>query len=365
MIDFSTLQGLTIPEGVVAEIADASGRALWTSAKPIVLEVEKITADTYAGETAYTGEEFILLDIYPRSERSTVKVTYGGLTKTLTFSGTNAQQVFFGTFNGVSDSVATPASGTLTIEGGYNNFAVGSYRQYNSLQSKSVSFPCGCITSVKDWGSVTSIQDFAFDRCANLALTELPSGLTSIGMGAFSSCTNLALTSLPSGLTSIEGGAFQNCTNLALTSLPSGITSIGDSAFSYCTNLVLTALPSGITSIGFDAFYDCTAIKSITLPASITSIGDGAFMSSQTSSGFDYTNYWGILDEITLLSTIPPTINSEGGKSPFDYTYYSASATAKNKPVALKKIIVPKGCGEIYKSAIGWSDYATIIVEAL
>lgn len=33
MIDFSTLQGLTIPEGVVTQIADASGRMLWSAVK--------------------------------------------------------------------------------------------------------------------------------------------------------------------------------------------------------------------------------------------------------------------------------------------------------------------------------------------
>lgn len=35
MIDFSTLQGLTIPEGVVTQIADASGRVLWSAAPKI------------------------------------------------------------------------------------------------------------------------------------------------------------------------------------------------------------------------------------------------------------------------------------------------------------------------------------------
>lgn len=30
-IDFSTLQGITIPEGVVTQITDASGNVLWTS----------------------------------------------------------------------------------------------------------------------------------------------------------------------------------------------------------------------------------------------------------------------------------------------------------------------------------------------
>ncbi len=32
MIDFATLQGLTIPEGVVTQITDASGRVLWSAA---------------------------------------------------------------------------------------------------------------------------------------------------------------------------------------------------------------------------------------------------------------------------------------------------------------------------------------------
>ena len=125
-MNFATLKGLTIPEGVVTQITDASGRVLWMvqsdSGVPVILEVEKITSDTYAGETTYTAEEFILLDIYPKTN-GTVSVTYGGLTKTITdTSGAeepNAQQVFFGTFNGVSDSVTTPASGTLKISGDY------------------------------------------------------------------------------------------------------------------------------------------------------------------------------------------------------------------------------------------------------
>lgn len=33
MIDFSTLQGLTIPEGVVTQITDASGVVLWSAEK--------------------------------------------------------------------------------------------------------------------------------------------------------------------------------------------------------------------------------------------------------------------------------------------------------------------------------------------
>ena len=125
MIDFTTLQGLTIPEGVVTQITDESGRVIWaaniaTDEPPAIFEVAKQTTNSYSGETQYTDNEFILFDIYPK-KGGTVNVTYGGLTKTVKdTSGAeepNAIQVFFGRFNGVSDSVATPASGTLTIEG--------------------------------------------------------------------------------------------------------------------------------------------------------------------------------------------------------------------------------------------------------
>ena len=280
MSNFATLQGLSIPEGVVTQITDASGRVIWavSGGEPVVLQVAKVTSDTYAGETTYTGEQFILLDIYPKTN-GTVKVTYGGLTKTITdTSGVaepNAQQVFFGTFNGVSDSVATPASGELTIEGKYDGFACSSYQTGSKSYNAS---SCGCITAVNEWGNISQIKPSAFKGCTSLALTELPSGITSIGEYAFNGCTSLALKSLPSGITSIESSAFNNCTSLALTELPSGITSIREYAFYGCTSLALKSLPSGITSIGNSAFYGCTSLALTELPSGITSIGMHTFL---------------------------------------------------------------------------------------
>ena len=123
----------------------------------------------------------------------------------------------------------------------------------------------------------TTIRDYAFYYCRNLALTSLPSGLTSIGQYAFSNCTNLALTSLPSGLTSIGNYAFYNCTNLAFTSLPSGLTSIGNYAFYYCYKLALTSLPSGLINIGDNAFYNCTNLKTLTFEGTPSEIKSSAF----------------------------------------------------------------------------------------
>jgi hypothetical protein len=237
-MNFATLQGLTIPEGVVTQITDASGRVIWSAVKsvPVVLQVEKITSDTYAGETSYTGEQFILLNIYPKTN-GTVKVTYGGLTKTITdTSGVaepNAQQVFFGTFNGVSDSVATPASGELTIEGKFTAFGVGTY--FKNI--KGTTGYCSCITSVSDWGNVEYIPAYAFYGCRKLASIKLPDSIISIPDYAFYACNSLNALTIPSGITYIGAHAVANANSNSntnpfyVTMLPTTPPALGDTAF--------------------------------------------------------------------------------------------------------------------------------------
>lgn len=247
MIDFATLTSIECGGKFVSQIEDSSGRVLWAvqSNEPIVLEVEKIIQDTYAGETTYKGEQFILLDIYPKTN-GTVKVTYGGLTKTITdTSGAeepNAQKVFFGTFNGVSDSVETPASGELVIDGYY--YAVGvSVFSYG----KSTNTYCNCVTKIINFGNMKDIPESAFRSCKVIPYLELP---------------------------------------------------------------------SDITSIGGKAFFGCEGLQSI-----------------------------------TLLGTNPPTVADDSFPTGDGYEI-------------LIPIIVPKGCGEAYKAAEGWSGYAGVIVEA-
>lgn len=268
-------------------------RRVMVQSKAVVLEVEKITADTYSGGTTYTGESFILLDIYPKTN-GTVEVSYGGLTKTVTdTSGAtkpNAQQVFFGTFNGVSDSVETPASGTLTIEGDCRGFGIGSF-----APSKGASNRCGCITEVESFGNVEFIPANAF------------------------------------------GSILGSCKKLTSVIIPSSVTSIGDYAFNYCSALTSVTIPSSITSVSEGTFSNCNALVSVTIPSSVTSIGDSAF----------YKTDWP-LRTITVLSNTPATLL---GDTVFD-------SVGKNK------IVVPSGCGDTYKTAEYWSEYADYITEA-
>lgn len=398
-IDFSTLQGLTIPEGAVTQIADAAGNVLWAlSGGKVILEVEKITSDTYAGETTYIGEQFILLDIYPKTN-GTVNVTYGGLTKTITdTSGVeepNAQQVFFGTFNGVSDSVAAPASGELTIEGDYYAFACGMFATTSKSTgnklfvgvTKIVDFgeptkipagafgsslggSCTKITTVKIPNTVTVIEYGAFLSCGGLTSVTIPNGVTSIGTNAFGYCTGLADIKLPSTLKTIGGGAFSDAP-LTQIVIPSGVTSIAFNPFAGCsrTNIISvengntaykmdgnclveiatkkvvagftdSTIPSYVTWIGNQAFYDLDNLVSVTIPASVTDMETICFGACPA------------LTTVTILATTPPT------------AHISSASNFFTLSDALTTITVPKGCGEAYKAADGWSAYADKIVEA-
>lgn len=311
MIDFSTLQGLTIPEGVVTEIKDASGRVIWAvSGGKVILQVEKITSDTYAAETTYTGEQFILLDIYPKTN-GTVTVTYGGLTKTITdTSGAeepNAQQIYFGTLYGVSDSVATPASGELTIEGDYYAFGQSCYSQ----SSKIPSYRCLCITSVDSFGKITIVPEGAF--------------------GFVKSLTNVEL--------------------------PNSVSRIMDNAFNSCSNLISVKLPNNLETIGAKAF-DATKLTDIEIPSSVTSIGDRAFYCQSTLEPA-----YSSIKTVKMLGNTPPELIPSTNDST-GTTTYTHFGSKELEGYSLEQIIVPKGCGNAYKTAEGWSTYADYIVEA-
>ena len=325
MIDFTTLQGLTIPEGVVTQITDENGRVIWAvSGGKVILEVEKIVSNTYAAETTYENEEFILLDIYPKTN-GTVSVTYGGLTKTITdTSGVeepNAQQVFFGTFNGISDSVSTAASGELTIEGDCVAFGCGQFQ--NGSKAYNIEFG-KCITDVIKWGEVSNIPRSAFVKCDELKTISIGASVTTIGAVAFGQCTGLTSVTIPKSVVDIDVNPFASCLNLTNIIVESG------NDYFVIDGAVLFTKDKArlISAVAVTGHY--------TIPATVTSIDQSAFSEKITS--------------VTVLATTPPILSLAvfgGSDAPY-----------------VQSITVPKGCGEAYKAAEGWSNYADLIVEA-
>ena len=96
----------------------------------------------------------------------------------------------------------------------------------------------------------------------------------------------------------------------------------------------LITMPSTLEQIGNYSFRSMPNLSALTIPASVTSIGqyvcrdDAALLS------------------VTILATTPPTLPSSHG-----FLHGSNNA----------KIYVPSTSVDTYKSAAGWSDYASRI----
>lgn len=181
---------------------------------------------------------------------------------------------------------------------------------------------------------LTTLGTYCFYSCKNLALTSLPSGITKIPSNCFCNCEKLALTSLPSGITSIDSNAFQNCKNIVLTSLPEGITAIKNNSFNGCTKLALTSLPSGITTIESSAFRSCYGIKELDIKSEvITKIVSLSFHSCSN------------LAKLILRATTPPTLET---------SVFTSTPIASGTGI----IYVPDEAVETYKAATNWSTYA-------
>lgn len=110
---------------------------------------------------------------------------------------------------------------------------------------------------------VTTIGDYAFMGCTNLANIAIPNSVTVISNRAFYGCSNLTNITIPSSVTTIGECAFYGCSNLASVALSTGVKTIGNSAFSGCTSLSSITIPSSVISIGTDVFYNCTGLHTI------------------------------------------------------------------------------------------------------
>ena len=122
--------------------------------------------------------------------------------------------------------------------------------------------------------------------------------------------------------------------NGAGTMVISGIiTVIPSYAFSHCSSLTSVTIPDSVTTIGIFAFEYCSSLISVTIPDSVTEIREKAFW------------YCRSLTSVYCKATTPPV-----GMN--DMFLYNASG---------RKIYVPMGSVEEYKSAQGWSDYADAI----
>ena len=251
---------------------------------------------------------------------------------------------------------------------------------------------CTNLTNVP-WTKLRSTCESMFNNCTSLTEVDL-SNIATIAKKSFYNCTGLTEVHLKN-VTDVGGGAFSGCKNIKnITFTPSQVT-VGSDVVPYTAENVyftgtlqewLNITLSGplASSPGISNLYIGNELMTnVVVPDGITVLGPhlGCFGSIvevvvsdsvQTIQAYSF-DYCQNLTKLTIgrgvtsistyclwrwsgspppatvimLPTTPPTI----GTSTFRKT-------------TLSKIIVPVGCGDVYKSATNWSALASIIEEA-
>ena len=242
--------------------------------------------------------------------------------------------------------------GVITFDGDVTTIANFTFSSCDSLTSvnipdsvmtigESAFYYCDSLTSVTIGNSVKTIGDEAFCDCLSLTSVNIPDSVTTIGEGAFAGCKSLKEFK---GKFATEDGrslimdntiiAYANASASGTTyTIPDSVTTIGYMAFYYCDILTSVTIPDSVTTIGELAFAGCSSLTSVNIPNSVTTIGRRAFYKCTS------------LTSVYCKATTPPSLGAE-------VFYYNGS----------RKIYVPAGSVEAYKSATNWSEYASAIV---
>ena len=116
---------------------------------------------------------------------------------------------------------------------------------------------------------VTSVDDYAFYYCTELAHVILPEGITDIGYMAYYRCDNLTSIIVPEGVRNIENFAFGDCANLKYVILPSSLLETGFFVFQSCVNLTYIVCNAEVPpTLGSEPFYNVDSSIPVYVPAS-------------------------------------------------------------------------------------------------
>lgn len=173
-------------------------------------------------------------------------------------------------------------------------------------------------------------------QISDLISAAIGACVTSIGEAAFSGATSMASVLWEEGrnVASVGASAFTSCESMTIGTIPSGVTEIGEYAYAHCESMTAVEIPSEITDIKSHTFAWCYDLVSATLPKGTTSIGESAF------------EHCSSLDHITIKATTPPTLG------------LNALNDTNNCEIRVPLQSVPT-----YKSASGWSTYASRITS--
>lgn len=295
------------------------------------------------------------------------------------------------TVTAITASVWEGCTGITSMTVDSNNSTYDSRNNCNAIIKTSTNeLVEGCnYTVIPD--SVTSIGSSAFRRCSGMTNIDIPGSVTKISTSAFTYCSGLTSVTFAQDtqISEIGNYAFSYCSNLRNAPGQSSITSIGNYAFQYCISLTNIMIPSGVTSIGTNPWYACSGLTEMFVHTGNTTYDSrhncNAVMKTSTnelisgckntiisdtvikicSNSFAYCKglvaiiipsgvtsidtqafyYCSNLENVTCQPTSPPTLGT--------------SVFSNNK--SGRKIYVPSASVNAYKTASGWSSYASYI----
>lgn len=216
---------------------------------------------------------------------------------------------------------------------GYKNYANRIYAigatKFRATYEGGTQYSIWCNSSTSITSAMTRPSGYIYTA---MTKAEIGGCNTTIGENAFSGCTSLTSVTIPNSIRTLSTRSFSRCESLSSVTIPSSVTTIGGNAFTYCTSLEKIDVPNSVTVISGSAFQSCTSLTSVTIQTSTTTIGSHAFENCTS------------LNSVTVNRLTPPTL----GNAAFDNT--------NNCP-----IYVPSSVVSTYKSASGWSTYASRI----
>ncbi len=216
-------------------------------------------------------------------------------------------------------------SGTLTISGtgDMTNYSLDDVAPWGTNDVKTVVIENG----------VTSIGDFAFNKCIELSNITLSDSVTTIGEQAFRNCRRLIQVTISKKVTSIGDRAFLGCQKLTSVdvdydnqyySSTDGILFNKDKTtlilFPHAKSVQEYSVPEEVTHIADRAFYGCQMNK-ITIGQSVESIGLKAFGGNIVTIDVNSNNtYYSSLDGNLFNKDKTSLIQYSAGKTDISYT---------------------------------------------
>ena len=137
-------------------------------------------------------------------------------------------------------------------------------------------YACTSLANITIPSSVTSIGDYAFFNCTSLTSIEVSDNnknYSSLDGVLFNKDKSELITypvgktdseyAIPNSVTSVDNYTFDKCISLTSVTIGNSVTSIGEYAFLGCTSLTSVTIPDSVTSIGRYAFDGCTRLMDV------------------------------------------------------------------------------------------------------